>query len=83
MSQPANEPDDERMADILSRLSDLEEELRQAWGKDVEQHPELLAKSLASLRGKVAAHADVLYGLRLEVGTLKASLAGWTGGFPN
>ena len=74
MSQPANEGDGYDLEDMLSRLEWLEEKLEDALGTEEEHHPELLAKEISALRGMVAAHADVLYGLSQEVAAMRASL---------
>jgi len=52
MSRPR---DNEELAELLERVAELEQRLRDAVGQDEQHHPELLSKEIAALRGKVAA----------------------------
>jgi len=90
MSQPANEPDDARIADILSRLLDLERILVGAWRDDVDGHPGVMARRMKSLREEVAGlraelaeSAAQAKRLSQEVAALKASLGGHPRTFPS
>jgi hypothetical protein len=55
------------MDDLERRVAALEEQIREAWEEDPEQHPHMLDKQLAKLRGRLGA-------LELEMLEVRAML---------
>lgn len=71
------------MDEIQRRVAELERRLADALGQAEQNHPELLAKEIAILRGKVASVYELAQELDVRLGHIETLVAAQFGTGPN
>ena len=71
------------LAAMAARLAQLEAEVRGLAGQDEQHHPELLAKEIAAVRGKLAAVHEFQFELDARLRHMECLAAAFRGTNPN